>query len=82
MTVPTLIQQREWLRQWQTAKAGLRAIKAAELSTLTEGAARQATGDLLDLASRIPVAAGIVETSGLIEQQRILTRHAKRTTGQ
>jgi hypothetical protein len=66
--------QKAWARGWQNAGQALESVRRAELRSLTEDTALQATDRLLSLGAQARLSANRRRTSGLVEQQRLFSR--------
>jgi hypothetical protein len=64
--------QREWLAQWRQAGVALERVRADELARLGGADALAASETLLALGASLPLPAGRVSWSGLIDLQRQL----------
>jgi hypothetical protein len=73
MDVPRSL-ERAWMEQWRGAGRALAELRRAELSTMSDAEALEATENLLSLAATIPLSVDRRRWSGLVEQQALLHR--------
>lgn len=66
--------QKAWARQWARAGEALAQVRRAELRSLTAEEALAASDDLLSLSDRLCESSARWTTSGMVEQQRLLSR--------
>jgi DNA-binding transcriptional MerR regulator len=66
--------QRRLIRQWQETGLVLKEIRRHELAAMQEEVSRQATLDMLDLASTLPDDPRRELYSGLAEMQRLFAK--------
>jgi hypothetical protein len=70
--------QREWLRQWESAGPALAEQRKKELRELSVSQALAASDALLSLAATAALDPSRRTHSGLVEQQALFHRHARR----
>ena len=76
--VPDHAAQQRWLAQWREAAAALAAQRKRELREMSAERGLAATESLLELGAATPLHASRLRHSGLVEQQALLHRQARK----
>ena len=76
LIMPTEVQQRAWMTQWNEARHALRAQRAVEIQALSNEAALAAAEALLSIGPLAAVPESRRTSSGLVRQQALFRRQA------